>query len=241
MAKAAVQGLAPYVPSARPRAPARWWAAAGDLGQGRLRVETLEEGGEPPAVTAPCGIAAPCSLPRPFLEFLGVARSVDVDGTADRLFRRARAFAAAATRGRRHPLRVPHESLPALDRRRLPLFLAALPLLRAPAGALLVEVDPPAMLRSLELPHARLRGTLPAAVDARAGIVDALVQGALGFRLYTPHRDRAVASLPALFALLACAMAGWTRVHGVGRPADAEAWIPLPQAPTRVRVRRAAR
>jgi hypothetical protein len=223
-----VQGLAPYLPPARPRAAARWWAAGGTSGADVLRIDTIEEGEAPPPVTARCGIAAPCSLPPAFLDFLGVRRSLDVDGPPARILRRARAFAAAATRGRRHPLRVPHESLPALDRRRLPLFLAALPLLRADPGAHLFEVDPPAVLRALGLPHAGLTGGRPAAIDRRVRILGALEEGVLGLRVETPHRDYAVASFPALAALVACAMAARVARDGGRRPAGAETWVPVP-------------
>jgi len=222
------EGLAPYLPPARPRAPARWWSAAAPLEQGCLRLERLAEGEAPPPVTAPCGLAAPCSLPAPFLAFLGARRSLDVSGPPDRLFRRAREFAAAAPHGTKHPLRVPHESLPTLDRRRLPLFLAALPLLRGDAARLLLEVDAAATLRALGLPHARLGGASPAAVDRRASILRALAEGALGFRVEAPQRDYAVASFPALVAVLACAMAARVHARGDLRPADAEAWVPLP-------------
>lgn len=223
-----VLGLAPYLPPGRPRAAARWWAAAGALEPGRLRIATVSEGDVPPPVTARCGLAAPCSLPAPFLDFLGIRRSTEIDGPLDRLLRRAREFAAAARRGHRHPLRVPHESLPALDRRRLPLFHAALPLLRGDAAPRLLEVDPAAVLRALGLPHAELAGEAPAAVDRRARILAALAEGALGFRVEVEKRDYAVASLPALGALLACAMAARVEATGVPRPAEAEAWVPLP-------------
>ncbi len=223
-----VQGLAPYLAPARPRAPARWWAAAGALEPLHLRVHRIEEGPAPPPVTSTCGLAAPCSLPAPFLDFLGVRRSLDVTGPPDRLFRRAREFAAAAPHGARHPLRVPHESLPALDRRRLPLFLAALPLLRGEALPLLLEIDVAAVLRALGLPHARLAGGSPAAVDGRGRVLAALADGALGFRVEVARRDYAVASAPALAALLACAMAARVLSRGESRPADAEAWVPLP-------------
>ena len=222
------EGLAPYLPPARPRDPARWWSAAGALELDLLRLDRLAEAEGPPAVTAPCGLAAPCSLPAPFLEFLGARRSLDVSGPPDRLFRRAREFAAAAPHGGKHPLRVPHESLSALDRRRLPLFLAALPLLRDDTASHLLEVDAAAILHALGLPHAQLGGASPAAVDRRATILRALAEGVLGFRVEAAQRDYAVASFPALVALLACAMAARVRSRGDLRPADAEAWVPLP-------------
>jgi hypothetical protein len=223
-----VQGLAPYLAPARPRAPARWWAAEGTILPDLLRLDRLAEADAPPPVTALCGLAAPCSLPPAFLDFLGVRRSLDVAGPPDRLFRRAREFAAEAPRGQRHPLRVPHESLPALDRRRLPLFLAALPMLRGDASPLLLEVDAAAILRALGLPHAQLSGSSPAAVDRRVRVLAALAEGALGFRVEAAQRDYAVASFPALVALLACAMAARVRARGDRRPEGAEAWVPLP-------------
>ncbi len=223
-----VQGLAPYLSPARPRGPARWWAAAGALEALHLHVHRIEEGEAPPPVSSPCGLAAPCSLPASFLDFLGLRRSLDVALPPDLLFRRAREFAAASPRGAKHPLRVPHESIPALDRRRLPLFLAALPLLRDAAFPLLLEIDAAAVLRELGLPHAQLSGTSPAAVDRRARILTALAEGALGFRVDVARRDYAVASFPALTALLGCAMAARVRSRGDTRPEDAEAWVPLP-------------
>jgi len=223
-----VQGLAPYLAPARPREPARWWAAAGALEPHHLRVSRIEEGDAPPPVTSPCGVAAPCSLPAPFLDFLGLRGSLEVALPPDRLFRRAREFAAAATRGAKHPLRVPHESLPALDRRRLPLFLAVLPLLRGDAAPHLLEIDAAAILRALGLPHAQLSGSSPAAVDRRARILAALAEGALGFRVEAAQRDYAVASFPALVAVLGCAMAARVRSRGDVRPAGSETWVPLP-------------
>lgn len=225
---AAVLGLAPYLPPSRPRSAARWWAASGMLEPSRLLVESLDEADTPPPVTSPCGLAAPCSLPRAFLDYLGIARSLDFDGPPDRLFRRARAFAAAASRGQRQPLRVPHESMPALDRRRLPLFLAALPLLRGEGAPHVVEVDAMATLRALGLPHSGLSGGRPPAVDARARVLAALAEGAIGLPVVVARRDYAVASLPALAAVVACAMAARVLRDGLRRPADADAWVPLP-------------
>jgi hypothetical protein len=223
----AVLGLAPYLSSARPRDPARWWSAAGPLEGDRL-VASLAESDAPPEIVGTCGLAAPCSLPAPFLDFLGVRRSLDALGPPDRLFRRAREFAAAAPRGQKHPLRFAHESLPALDRRRLPLFLAAVPLLRGDAARFLVEVDVPATLRAAGLPHAQLGGAIPAAVDRRARVLAGLADGVLGLKVEAAQRDYAVASFHALAALVACAMAARVQVRGDRRPADAEAWVPLP-------------
>ncbi|HEX5135547.1 MAG TPA: hypothetical protein VFY93_01115 [Planctomycetota bacterium] len=223
-----ILGLAPYLPASRPRGAARWWAATGALGPSRLVLERLAECETPPPVTSPCGLAAPCSLPAPFLDFLGLRRSLDLDGPPDRLFRRTRAFAAAATRGQRQPLRVPHESMPVLDRRRLPLFLAALPLLRSDAAPHIVEIDTSAVLSALDLPHRGLSGTMPEAVDRRAHVLARLAEGAFGFPVVAAQRDYAVASLPALAAVVACAMAARVVRDGLRRPADAETWVPLP-------------
>jgi hypothetical protein len=223
-----VLGLAPYLAPSRPRSAPRWWAASGTLEPSRLLVQSLAEGETPPVVASPCGLAAPCSLPRAFQEYLGIRRSLDCEGPPDRIFRRARAFAAAAQRGQRQPLRVPHESLPVLDRRRLPLFLAALPLLRGEAAPLLIEVDAAATLRALGLPCSGLSGARPAAVDRRANVLAALAEGAIGFPVLAVQRDYAVASLPALAAIVACAMAARVLRDGVRRPADAETWVPLP-------------
>jgi hypothetical protein len=223
-----VLGLAPYLAPSRPRSAPRWWAASGRIEPSRLLVERLAEDEAPPPVASPCGLAAPCSLPGAFLDFLGIRRSLDFEGTPDRLFRRARAFADAAVRGQRQPLRIPHESMPALDRRRLPLFLAALPLLRGDAAPHLVEVDAAATLRALGLPHSGLSGARPPAVDRRANVLAALAAGALGFPVVAAQRDYAVASLPALAAVVACAMAARVLRDGIRRPADAETWVPLP-------------
>jgi len=225
---AGVLGFVPYLPPSRPRDAARWWVAAGALDGAQLVIERLTEDEAPPPVTSPCGLAAPCSLPAPFLEFLGLRRSVDFDGPPDRLFRRARAFAAAATRGQRQPLRVPHESVPSLDRRRLPLFLAALPLLRSDAAPRIVEIDPSAVLAALRLPKSGLSGAMPEAVDRRVRVLAALAEGAIGFPVVTAQRDYAVASLPALASVVACAMVARVHRDGLRRPAGAETWVPLP-------------
>jgi hypothetical protein len=223
-----VLGLVPYLAPSRPRSAPRWWAASGSLEASRLLVARIEEGAAPPPVASPCGLAAPCSLPPAFLDFLGIRRSVDCDGPPDRLFRRAREFAAGAPRGQRQPRRVPHESMPALDRRRLPLFLAALPLLRGDAAPLVVEVDVAASLRALGLPCSGLSGARPAAVDRRVEVLGALSGGALGFPVVAARPDYAVASLPALASIVACGMAARVLREGIRRPADAETWVPLP-------------
>jgi hypothetical protein len=223
-----VLGLAPYLHPARPRSPARWWAAAGTSERELLRVATLEEGATPPSARARTGLAAPCSLPGPFLDFVGARSSTEIGTPLDRLLRQAREFAAGSKRGHRHPLRLPSESLPSLDRRRLPLFVAALPLLKGDASRRIFEVDPPAVLRAIGLPHTELGGDLPAAVDRRARILAALCDGALGHRVECAQRDYAIASLPALFALLACSMAARVESEGARPPVGEAAWNPLP-------------
>lgn len=223
-----VLGLAPYLSPSRPRSAPRWWVAHGLLEPAALVVERLEEHETQPLVASPCGLAAPLSLPQAFLDFLGIPKSIDIDGRTDRILRRAREFAGAASRGKRQPLRVPHESMPALDRRRLPLFLAALPLLRGEARALVFEVDTPAVLRKLGLPHAGLSGARPGAIDRRSRVLAALTDGALGFPVLVRARDYGVASLPALSALVACAMAARLRRDDARRPDGAETWVPLP-------------
>ena len=178
-------GLAPYLPHHRPRAAPRWWVARTNT-EGTL--SSLEEQEALPEIDGPAGIAAPCSLPPEFLEHLGRSPAAM---TAERLCREARTFAASRTRGQRHPLRHPGESRSALDRRQLILHHAALPLI-----GVVTEIDVPAWLRSRELPHTGLAGDLPAAIDARASILDALpVVGPI-------LRDRALANFDALRALV---------------------------------------
>ncbi|MHC4957464.1 MAG: hypothetical protein ACYTGN_03745 [Planctomycetota bacterium] len=183
-------GLAPYLPPNRPRAQPRWWVACGNP-------VVLEECAAPPetiCVDGPCGLAAPTSLPAEFLDYLEAAKLRPDKLTANRLCAHARTFAARRQRGERHPRRSDTESLSALDRRRLPLFHAALPLLeRKP-----LEVDVPAYLKEHELPHTGLRGPLPDAVRKRRDIVRAL-------RLEIVDRDVAIASYDALRALVAFA------------------------------------
>ncbi len=178
-------GLAPYLPHHRPRAAPRWWIARADAGG---TITSLDEQESLPAVDGRAGIAAPCSLPPEFLEHLGRPPAAM---TAERLCREARVFAASRTRGQRHPLRHPGESRSSLDRRQLILHHAALPLIEVAT-----EVDVHAWLRSRELPHAGLSGNLPAAIDARASILDAL-------SVVDPRvRDRALANVDALRAVV---------------------------------------
>lgn len=236
-----IQGLVPCLPPHRPRAAARWWSATGTWKRERLLVG-LDEGASPAAVAGACGLAAPCSLPAPFLEHLGLggARAAGLDAlasrTRDRLFHEARAFAARREHGRKHPVRCPGERVPALDRRRLALFHAALPLLRSvptipwadPAPPFLFEVDPAAWLAAAGLPSTGLSGSRPPAVTARARILDALREGVLGFPVELAARDLAVASALALDAVLCAAAARWLIAHAPKPPAGVEAWIPVP-------------
>jgi len=238
-----IQGLAPFLPPSRPRDAARWWCAQGTLEGDRLRIGTLDEADAPPAVSGACGLAAPCSLPRAFLAQLGL------DGPRDdvlatlrgwkpgRLLREARAFASRARRGRKHPSRCQGESTSALDRSRLARFAAALPLLAATptlpwADAeppFLFEVDVPAFLAALDLEATGLGGDAQDAIARRARVLGALHEGAPGFAIDTAPRDFAVASLPALEAVVAATAAAWlSRAKPEAPPRDAEAWIPLP-------------
>jgi len=187
-----VHGLVPHIPAARPRAPAVWWCAAGVVEDGALRIERLEERDRAVSVTAPCGIAAPCSLPGEFLEWAGG----DVSSwTRGRLLDAARAFAARRPHGRRHPLRE-GDTVSPLDRTRLVRFHAALPLL-ATARDALVEVDVPALLRRHDLPATGLSGSRARAIARRAAILREL-------DIAVAERDYAIASWPALEAVLCC-------------------------------------
>jgi hypothetical protein len=238
-----LQGLAPYLPPHRPFSEARWWRATGRAHGASVVLEELAEDRTLPVVRGLCGLAAPCSLPAAFLASLdaGAARGEALGAlagwTTARLLQKARAFASRGTRGRKHPRRADAESHSALDRRRLALFHAALPLLRtvrvAPWDALeppcLFEVDAPALLRALDLPHAQLSGETAMAIVKRASILDALQGGAAGLRLESVTRDCAVAALPALRAVLALFAAAWVeRTRPTPPPAGAEAWLPLP-------------
>jgi hypothetical protein len=227
-----VQGLAPFLPPHRPRARARWWVAAGTCDTKRLRIETLGEQDALPRVTALCGLAAPCSLPEAFVDYLGG----EADLTASRLLARARAFAADAERGRKHPRRDPHESASALERRRLALFHAARPLLAkvpvlpraAATSPCLFEVDARSLLTRLELPATGLAGESAAATAKRARVLEALREEVLGLAVDVRARDYAVASWPALKAVLAAGMAAWLHANRPRPPRDVAAWIPLP-------------
>lgn len=240
---AVVAGLAPDLPPDQPAGPVRWWTARGRLTRTRLVVAGPGEERETPFSDGVVGLAAPCSLPIAFLEHLGLqgSRQASLDALARRTVRRlladARAFAARRERGRKHPLRTPAESLPALDRRRLALFHAALPLLRimparpwAPERPpCLVEVDVPSVLAALGLPAAGLSGDREEAIARRARVLADLADGALGFRVAVAHRDFAVASYAALRAVVAAATAAWV-VRATPTPPgpEAEAWLPLP-------------
>jgi len=220
-------GLAPYVDPRRPRAAARWWSAAGTVTGPRLVIRALAEAAAPPpALPGLVALAAPTSLPRVFLESLGAARAGDITLPLPQLRARVRAWAARAPRGKKHPRRTPAVSVSALDPRRLPLFHAALPLLRARDD--LIEADVPSVLAALHLPARGLAGSTPAAILDRARILQALHEGVLGPPLDLRERDFAIASRPALDAVLAAALAAWVHAGGHARPAGAEAWIPLP-------------
>jgi len=218
---ARVQGLVPFLPPHRPRAKPRWWCAAAIVDDdGTVTIESLDERDTPVPVTAPCGIAAPCSLPAATLAYLDCG-STRVDQlrelarwTPKRLFSRVRHFAREQQRGQKHPRRDPNESQFSLDRRRLARFHAAAPLLAAhavlpwapAASAYLFEVDVPAWLRSLALPPHQLSGNDPRSIARRVAVIHALEEGRVGLRLVLPERDYAHATLPALEAVM-CAFA----------------------------------
>jgi len=227
MDPAPVQGLAPYLPAHLPRSRPRWWAAAGHAAAECLRIERLTEQEERPRVDAPlCGLAAPCSLPRAFREFLGERKT---DATVARMLAEARAFAMQAQRGKRHPRRDAHESVSVLDRTRLPLYCAAAPLVRRDRDqGRIFEVDPCSLLARLELPAQGLAGSRREAVARRVRILQALQEGVLGFPVDLRERDYAVASRPALDAVLAAGMAAWVHVNETKPPHSMETWIPLP-------------
>lgn len=233
---ALVQGFAPYLAAHRPLAPARWWSAEGRLRHGAFVIESLEEGAAPPPARGACGLAAPCSLPTDFLLRIGVGgpRADQLAALSAvhprRLMADARAFAASRQRGKRHPLRFPSESLPSLDRRRLALFIAALPILRSstvvpwdPARPpFLVEADPAAFLASLGLEAHGRSGDTPAAISRRIRIVQSL-------RCEGSPRDFAVASSAALDALLAAAQVARFLQTGADVPDSfGDGWSPLP-------------
>jgi hypothetical protein len=243
-------GLAPWLPGSRPRAEPRWFRAEAekpaDRGEAALAILRIEESaGAPPIPPGPglAGLAAPCSLPAPFLAFLGLppereAALAALEGrTAARLAADARAFAASRPRGGRHPLRRPGESRSALDRLRLPLFRAALPLLRARGtfpwgdapGAGLVEVDVAAFLAGAGIDAAGRNGETPPAVRTRVRILSALSEGAAGIRVDLRDRDPAVASGHALDAVVAAAAAALFSLRPPAPPPPPfEAWWPAP-------------
>ena len=181
-----VTGLAPYVPPHRPRAAPRGWVAQGD---GKL---TLREQAELPEPSGHIGLAAPCSLPDEFIEYLDKTPAAY---TTNRLLAHAREFSKKRERGKKHPRR-DGESMSALDRRRLPLFHAAFPLLHLNP----IELDPAAFLNELGLPTTGLSGHLPEAIDRRAQILDAL-------DIEVVERNYVIASHHALFAVLAAVAA----------------------------------
>ena len=243
MSEPAVEGLAPFLPDHRPRGVPRWWVARAPRGLGTtVRIDELAERAEPDDVAGVCGLAAPCSLPSEFLEHLGIdaaerksALGALSKRTTNRLMSEARGFASRRRRGTKHPARAPDESLSALDRRRLPLLCAALPLLRRTPTApwcsqeppFLFEVDVAAFLGALKLP--RRPGGTPDAVRARVETLTALEQGAAGFPVEIRERELAVASAGALDAVVACVAAAWLRRERPPMPdGNAEAWIPLP-------------
>ncbi|MHC4955067.1 MAG: hypothetical protein ACYTGZ_14405 [Planctomycetota bacterium] len=238
-----VLGIVPHVPSNRPRASARWWCADGVIDGDTLRIERLDEQAEAPAITAPCGLAAPCSLPSAFVAYLdsGAHREslmhVLHGWTAKRLFSAARRFASRQQRGQRHPRRHANESMSALDRRRLARFHAALPLLTTCAvrpwsddtSAYLFEVDVPAWLAALDLPAHHLSGDEPEAIARRVAIVHALEEGRAGLRLALAERAYAIATLPALEAVVAAFAAAHVTLFAPPQPdAGADSWIPVP-------------
>ncbi|MHC4974103.1 MAG: hypothetical protein ACYTG3_17425 [Planctomycetota bacterium] len=225
MPSAPVLGLAPFLPAHLPRARPRWWTAKAQATPGQLRIDQLCESPAPPAIDALCGLAAPCSLPQAFADFLGDRLE---SPTCARLLAEARAFAKQAPRGEKQPRRDAHETVSALDRTRLPLFHAAAPLLRQWRD-LIFEVDPLSLLARLELPAHGLSGTGQDAVRRRVRVLQALQEGVLGgLAVDLRERDYAVASRAALDAVLAAAMAAWVHGNESKPPHGAETWIPLP-------------
>lgn len=217
-----VCGVAPFLPAHRPRAAARFWHARGALDDA-LTIASLERVDAAPTPDGPCGLAAPCSLPAEFIAWLGDDAKSIGRRTANRLQVQARAFARAHMRGHRHPPRAPEEFMSALDRRRLARHYAALPLIDKS-----FEVDTQSVLRALDLEHTGMSGDTPDAVLRRTRVLAALAEGALGFDVRVDARDLAVASWPALEAVLAAGMAAWVTRNGAQRPDGAHTWIPLP-------------
>ncbi len=237
-------GLAPYVSPNRPHAPARWWVAAVTGGGDEWTVALSEQAAlpTPQGVTA---LAAPCSLPRAFLAHLKLdtksrEHACETIGkwTTRRLAAHARVFAKAQQRGSRHPARCTEESLSVLDRRRLALFHAALPLLTThpttpwsePRPPFLFECDVTATLRACDLPAHALRSARPDTVLRRQRVVDAFAKGCLGTTISPSEPGVVVASVDALRAFVAGAMSVWFARNTPPPPSleHSDAWIPLP-------------
>jgi len=200
-----VLGLVPHLPPARPNADPRWWFADGVVEGDTLRIERLAEADTPPPIAYRCGLAAPCSLPRAFLETLDCDIATIGGWTFKRLASTVRHFAARRKRGDHHPARDVPESLSSLDRRRLARYHASIPLLTDPASAAhIIEVDVPLWLRAADLPYDALSAQTPKSIARRVSIVRALEQGLGGKKLELPERDYAIAALPALEAVIAC-------------------------------------
>lgn len=226
MGETRVLGLVPHVPANQPRATPRWWCAVGVLDDdGTLTVESLDERDTPLRVDAPCGIAAPLSLPPTVLEYLGAAPAELARWTPQRLFARVRRFAREQQRGKKHPRRAPHESHSALDRRRLARYHAALPLA---GNEQLIEVDVPAWLSSLALPPHGLSGADPKSIARRVTIANALEEGLAGIRLRIAESVYVHASLPALEAVMCAFATAWVVRNDPPRPAEGDVWIPIP-------------
>lgn len=206
------------------------------------------ERGRPPAGAGGAGIAAePTVAPPPVVvaepappprEPLSESRRLTRGLTVERLLREARSFAGGRLRGDRFPRRRPDEPLPALDRLRLPLFLAAAPLFdarpllpwcRSIDGAI-VEVEPSLFLAALGAPASGLSGDRPDAVRRRLRALEAVEGGAAGFPVTIADRELAIAAAPALDAVVAAVAAAWAARRPLpATPDDAvEAWWPLP-------------
>lgn len=192
-----VQALVPYLPSHLPRATPTWWCASAEPQGDRLVVDLLEERDRPPTIETRCAIAAPCSLPGAFREWLGVDDNTLARWTPNRLFAEARTFAAKRKTGDKHPARDTAESLSALDRRRLARFHAALPLL---GSAHVFEFDTALWLAQHDLPTQSLHRDDMRAIARRASILAHI-------DVDVAARDFAVASWPALEAVLGCCAA----------------------------------
>jgi hypothetical protein len=93
---------------------------------------------------------------------------------------------------------------------------------------LIFEVDPKSLLARLELPAHGLAGAGQDAILHRVRILQALQEGVLGLAVDLRERDYAVASRPALDAVLAVAMAAWVHGNETKPQHDTGTWIPLP-------------